>query len=535
MANRKLFRSASPTVAPVETVNNAGGVAYRMDAKHELAQLVFTGTFNNTFYVGAKDQLDSVLRLAKEVEDEKFLAKLALAAREQGFMKDTPAMLVAILSTRNVALVKVIWKRVINNVRMLRTFVQILRSGVVGRKSFGTSLKTLIKDMLEGLTPSNLFKNSVGNDPSLADIIKMVHPTGQKKGDVVLGNTFAYILGKEYNVKKLPDLIQQFERYKKDKDCPIPDLPFQFLDSLGLDNKGWAHIARTCSWQTLRMNLNTFNRHDVFKDVKMIDFVAEKIQNEELIRKANCFPYQLLVAWKFSEEQIPSKISVALQKAMEIATENVPVFDGKVFVCVDTSGSMSSPVTGDRGSATTKVSCVDVAALIAASILRKNPDAVIVPFDTEVHMVKLNPMDSVVTNATKLALHGGGTACSVALAHINRTRESGSLVIYVSDNESWFDTDRSSYFSSRGTAMAAEWASFKKRNPKSKLICIDLTPNDSLQVKNNPDVLNVGGFSDRVFDVIKSFQTGGNWVDYVEKININSTAKLEIDDTKNEE
>ena len=45
---------------------------------------------------------------------------------------------------------------------------------------------------------------------------------------------------------------------------------------------------------------------------------------------------------------------------------------------------MSSPVTGHRGRrATTKMRCADVAALFAAAILRRNPDSVIVPFDTQ--------------------------------------------------------------------------------------------------------------------------------------------------------
>jgi 60 kDa SS-A/Ro ribonucleoprotein len=70
----------------------------------------------------------------------------------------------------------------------------------------------------------------------------------------------------------------------------------------------------------------------------------------------------------------------ALGDAMEIATENVPEIDGRVFVCTDTSGSMSSPVTGQRQGATSKVTCLDVAALVTAALLRKNPAAELLPF-----------------------------------------------------------------------------------------------------------------------------------------------------------
>ena len=50
-------------------------------------------------------------------------------------MKDMPALLCAILAVRDVKLLEAIFPRVIDNGKMLRTFVQILRSGVVGRKS----------------------------------------------------------------------------------------------------------------------------------------------------------------------------------------------------------------------------------------------------------------------------------------------------------------------------------------------------------------------------------------------------------------
>ena len=256
----------------------------------------------------------------------------------------------------------------------------------------------------------------------------------------------------------------------------------------------------------------------------MIDEVAKKLADRKLIVEANCFPYQLLMAYK-AASSAPVKISNALQQAMEIATENTPTYEGQVYVCVDSSGSMSSPVTGHRGSATTAVCCSDVAALFAASILRKNPNTEVIPFDTNVHLVQLNPMDSIMTNAQKLAHHGGGTACSVALNYLNREGKRGDLVIFISDNESWFDS-YNSVTCRQGSNKAEEWDAFKRRNPKAKLVCIDITPNDTVQVAESKDVLNVGGFNDRVFNVVREFQTGRNWVDVINGINLRNTSSV---------
>lgn len=70
--------------------------------------------------------------------DAEFIAKTAVFSRERGFMKDIPALLCAVLSVKNRALLDAIFPRVIDNAKMLRNFVQIMRSGAVGRKSLGS-------------------------------------------------------------------------------------------------------------------------------------------------------------------------------------------------------------------------------------------------------------------------------------------------------------------------------------------------------------------------------------------------------------
>jgi 60 kDa SS-A/Ro ribonucleoprotein len=139
----------------------------------------------------------------------------------------------------------------------------------------------------------------------------------------------------------------------------------------------------------------------------------------------------------------------------------------------------------------------------------------IVPFDTRVRPVSANPRDSVMTNARKFAMNGGGTDCSCALQHLNAREEKLSAVIFVSDNESWYrnapvsSTTYGGYYGrNRGTAMAQEWATFKSRNPKAKLVCIDIQPYQTVQVQDNKDVLNVGGFTDSVFSVVANFING---------------------------
>jgi 60 kDa SS-A/Ro ribonucleoprotein len=205
---------------------------------------------------------------------------------------------------------------------------------------------------------------------------------------------------------------------------------------------------------------------------------------------------------------------------MELAIANVPSIEGRVVVCPDVSGSMASPVTGHRRGSTTSVRCIDVAALVAASVLRKNPAATVLPFEQAVVSVDLNSRDSVMTNAGRLAsIGGGGTNCSAPVRLLSLRKEKADLVIFVSDSESWVDRGRG-----RGTALLAEWSEFRQRNPKARLVCLDVQPNQTTQAGERADILNIGGFSDQVFEVISAFASGqleaDHWIARIEALSV---------------
>jgi 60 kDa SS-A/Ro ribonucleoprotein len=343
----------------------------------------------------------------------------------------------------------------------------------------------------------------------------MVHP---KPLNASREAFYGWLLGRPYALDALPVKLQEYLVYQYDRTQRTPEVPFQMLTALKLGREEWAAIARNASWQMLRMNLNTFVRHGVFEIAGMAEIVARKLRDAGAIRKVRALPYQLQVACVAAGSAVPAVVREALQDALEISLENVRAFGGRVVVCPDVSGSMASPVTGLRRGATSAVRCIDVAALMAAAVLRTNRNALVLPFETCVREMELNARDAVMTNASKLAaIGGGGTNCSAPIAWLNQRRERADLVILVSDNQSWVD--------SRGagpTETMRQWNAFKERNPRAKLVCIDVQPLANTQAKDREDVLNVGGFSDQVFEVVNAFAAGelraGYWVERIEKI-----------------
>ena len=525
MANKNLFKSLVGKLIPAtDALNEERAPAYALSPKAQLAQYAATGCLNTTFYASAEEQLAKVLELCQGVDAE-FIAKTAVFCREQARMKDMPALLCALLSVKDRALLARVFPRVVDNAKMLRNFVQIMRSGVVGRKSLGTAPKRLVREWLDARDPAALFKANVGQDPSLVDIVKMVHP---KPKDAEREALFGYFIGREHAVDALPEVVRQFEAFKTGeagKKGEIPDVPFQMLTALELGTAEWTAIARRAPWQMTRMNLNTFARHGVFGQPGLAELIAERLRDPEKIARARVFPYQLMVAYTMAvaNTDIPRIVCDALQDAMEIATANVPEFPGKVYVLPDISGSMHSPVTGYRRGATTAVRCVDIAALVAATVLRRNPRAEVIPFEAKVVEVRLNARDSVMTNAEKLStLPCGGTNCSAPLEFLNQRRAKGDLVIYVSDNESWIDAPFYGRFGGSATQTMKEWANFRRRNPEARMVCIDVQPYPSVQAKERADILNIGGFSDQVFDVIAEFARGrlnaDHWIGVIEQV-----------------
>src|SRR6266853_3168195 len=235
MANKTLFASLRGALIPqTDTVNSENALAYALAPKQAMAQYAATGCFGRTFYATADEQLGRVLELCEAIAsqgDPEFVARMAIYSRTQSFMKDMPALLCAWLSARAPRLHEAVFARVIDNARMLRTYVQILRSGVVGRKSLGTAPKRLVREWLASRDEDALFSSSAGQNPSLSDIVKMVHPTpsGPKRAAF-----YGYMLRRSYDANALPKLVMQFEKFKAggSEGQDVPDLPFMLLSAL---------------------------------------------------------------------------------------------------------------------------------------------------------------------------------------------------------------------------------------------------------------------------------------------------------------
>ena len=514
MANKSLFASAVELLPWVDTANRERAPAYAYGPEAKLAQLAVTGTLADNFHGAAEAQLADVLDAARAV-DPMFVAQAAVYARTSGAMKDMPALLAAYLTVADPDLSMRVFGRVINSGRMLRTFVQIMRSGQVGRKSLGSRPKRLVQTWLERASIRDLMAAATGSDPSLADIVRMMHP---KPADAARKAFYGWLIGRPYDVAALPAEIAAFEAWKRDPSGALPPVPFEWLTALPLTAKQWAALVDRMGWQALRMNLNALARNGAFGVKGVTAKVASRLADAETLRAVRPLPYQLMVALGQVGDGVPLKVQAALEDALEQSLARVASLAGRVIVCPDVSGSMASPVTGYRKGASSKVRCIDVAALVAAAMLRTNVQTRVLPFEQVVVPIDLKPRDRVAANAAKLsAIGGGGTNCSAPLALLDAERAEVDLVVIVSDNQSWVDATRGG-----ATATMRAWDRVKRRNPNAKLVCVDVQPYGTTQASGRADILNVGGFSDAVFDTIARFVANEtrDWVEIVKQTEV---------------
>ncbi|MCY2968533.1 MAG: TROVE domain-containing protein, partial [Planctomycetota bacterium] len=440
------------------------------------------------------------------------------------------------------------------------TLFQMIRSGQFGKRSLSASVQRAFQRWLNTASVEKLLSASIGHDPALRDVLRLARPTPVDNSRRAL---FGWLTDKDpakWSPATDADLPEQVRLLADFRAATKAKTQIEILDRLHARwdlladsakcGSVWAAIARNMGPQALRMNLNTLLRHGVFDVPGMEEYIAGRLSDVDEIRRSRQFPYQYFAAYLNASDSIPQSIRQALQRAADIACGNVPVLAGPVVIGLDVSGSMSAPVTGNgqRGG-TSKMRCVDVAALLAAALVRRNPDSVVIPFDTQAFDVRFEDgprsaekMDlSPFALAERLAQYGGGgTDCSLPLRKANTAFHQRKFagVVLVSDNESWVYKDRPFVHGTQGsTGVMTEWTQFVRNQVRlqgeiqwPKLVCIDLQPNQTTQAPDRTDILNVGGFSDAVFDVIAAFLNGDSnrFVTEVESVDLSPrpSAKL---------
>src|SRR6266508_1721553 len=115
-------------------------------------------------------------------------------------------------------------------------------------------------------------------------------------------------------------------------------------------------------YMALLRNLGNFDQAEVSDEVAA--GVAAKLADPEQVRRSRQFPYRFVGAYRAT----PSlRWGHALDKALEVATGNIPAFAGRTLVLVDTSASMN----GRAFSRHSSMSPVEAAAVFGVAMAKR--------------------------------------------------------------------------------------------------------------------------------------------------------------------
>lgn len=512
MANKNLFASRTST----STTNKAGGVAIALESKDKLARLALTGTMTDTFYAKPEVQLKELMDAVLGVDFE-FVAKTAVYARKHGHMKDVPSILAAYLAVVRPDLFKVVAPKVVDNGRMVRNLVQVLRSKSIMGRGVPNSARRYVRGWLRERSARKLLSESVGQSPSIKDMISMFHPRPKDEEQSAL---FAYLCGREFDAEDAPEALKVLLKWRESG--KIEDLPLvehRLLEGTrALTGQEWGVLAqKSMGWHAVRMNLNTMERHGAFKDPEVVHQVAARLQDEEAISRARVWPTQVYAAMTFGAG-LPKPILDALDIALELSLKSAPILERPTLVAVDVSGSMRTAI------GKSKITAVQAASLFAGALLRQNPTKVkIVGVDTSIHDPKLRG-DMTVPEMLRVMSRFGGGGTQLDLAYkLLQELPSYTDIIMFSDNESWVGSHTGRYFGGAQTTPAGKiWKAYHRKNPDARSINVDFMPYGTAQVSKEDGAHYVAGYSDSMLSLIGSVLDGSltNLAERIEQVDL---------------
>lgn len=175
----------------------------------------------------------------------------------------------------------------------------------------------------------------------------------------------------------------------------------------GMNAEAWELAIPNMGIMALIRNLRNFDQADI--SANACEYVQNKIQNPEVVRKSRQLPFRWYNAYRATESV---RWAHYLDQALNQSLANIPKLTGKTLVLVDMSGSMTWSNLSPRSS----VTYADAAKLFGAAIKLANWEGVdLYQFGTYVAPVELRKGGSVLT-AMKKFTDMGGTNTDNALA-----------------------------------------------------------------------------------------------------------------------
>ena len=447
-----------------KTVNLAGGQAFVQSPKMQLASLLLTSFAQDQFYRDATQTFSDLNQLLAKVEPE-FAAKAAVYARTAFGMRSITHLLASELGlyASGKSWAKGFYEKVVIRPDDMTeiTALMLAQNGArlpnALRKGFAKAF-----DKFDGYQLAKY--RGEGRAVKLVDVVNLVRPVPVAR-----------------NADALRRLVEGTLRNTDTWEAKLTEAGRAAetdTEKAELKAEAWAELIgnRKIGYFALLRNL----RNIAEQAPDLIPAGCELLTDKRLIQKSLVLPFRFTTAMEAVQAaDIKDKhpLLKALNRAVDLALENVPVLPGKTLVVLDDSGSMMGKP-------------IQIGSLFAAVLFRSN-DADLMRFSDDASYVTQNPDNPVMTIAEYLT-NNARMAGTNFNAIFQRAKGKYARVVILSDMQGWM----------YGGAPTKAFAEYKARTGAEPFIySFDLRGYGSLQFPE-PKVFALAGFSEKVFDLM---------------------------------
>ncbi len=444
------------------THNYEGAEAFGATPELELVTILLTSMLQDQFYRTANKTVERLRELIREVRDKQFVAKAAIYARTKAGMRSVSHLTAGELAH----LVKgEDWSRRFYDkvVHRVDDVLEILAYTLaVYGKPIPNSLKKGLGEALARFDGYQLAKYKRESAAlKLVDAVNLLHPPHTEALRALVSGTLAPAQTWETRLTQAGQVAESED------------------DKADLKAAAWSELIRNRKIGYFALLRNLRNIMEQAGD--LVPEALKLLVDEKLIRRSLVMPFRFQTALKTirgMDNRWTSRVLSALSDAVDISLRNVPRFEGRTLVALDTSASMMGRP-------------IEIGALFAA-VLYKSNDADLLGFSSDAQFIQLIRRDSTLTLADQLvkrAQYGGTNFHAI----FERASRSYDRVIILSDMQGWMG-----YF-----APTEAFAKYVRRvGKRPRIYSFDLAGYGTLQFPEQK-VYCLAGFSDKTMETLR--------------------------------
>ena len=523
--------------------NFMGEMAFKMEDKEELISTVMTTFLQGEYYEKEATKIARIQELLKKV-DPLFAAKLAIYARNEGNLRSVTHFVAAEIAkyVSGTDWGKRFYNRIVvrpdDMSEIVSAYAHINGMSQKDISKIPNAMKGGFKTALERLDAYQIDKYKMKNrEVSLIDLIRLFHPKGNQKnaeafkrlvnGESLEGLYETKILEKE--MTKAGQLTKNAteDEKKEAKHEAIAEI---------LDNVKGMPI----------MNLIRNLRNIILYAPDKVEDACAQLRIKDKILNSRLLPFRFATAYaeiekmtwgkpntdtaiafesdkaegeltKAQFDSLKRSVLDALEDAIQYSVENIPELEGNVAILVDHSGSCRGDAGGSSAvSAFSKTSTAMIGNLFGSMMAYRQKNVYIglfgdklidVPMDRNMKMLDFNKMSfdkgACCGPCTEAGIYDFMRKC------IDEKKKVDNVVVFsdcqIGNNTYEFTPWYGDKSSDLGGHFHELFKEFKKLNPMCNWIVVNLRQSGGTSVfDKSMRILNIAGWSDKIFDTIKS-------------------------------